>query len=211
MRTILIISLFFGLLTSCKKTSDTKNQEPVKKPVLKTQMDKEPPKLAEKPKVATPKKVEPPKKISIVPADAVEVKTPIVHKTFTLNKEPMIAMESLTMEAAKKLRGYNKKVPLGITVVFKKNGDIHKIEISSHSETPDFITRIEKEWIPKFNDLLHTKPIVGPKGKAIDALSEATMSTDAILKTVDLMRNAYLKNFVKTGKKAKKKGKKGGK
>lgn len=119
-----------------------------------------------------------------LPPDAVTVEKPFVHQTFTLNGQKYVAVDSSTLNETKNIKGY--EAPLQILAFFEENGTLARVKIASHKETPEFIERIEKEWLPKLAGWPKDKVLVGPGG--IDALSEATLSTDAIRKTVDILR-----------------------
>lgn len=119
-----------------------------------------------------------------IPPDAVVVEKPIWHKTFTLDKKKYFVLDSSMLKETKDIKGYG--APLQILAFFEEDGTLARVKIASHKETPEFIERVEKEWLPKFNGLAKDKIILGAGG--IDALSEATLSTDAIRKTVDALR-----------------------
>lgn len=119
-----------------------------------------------------------------LPPDAVTVEKPFVHKTFTLNGKKYVVLDSSTFNETKNMKGY--EAPLQILAFFEENGTLARVKIASHKETPEFIERIEKEWLPKLAGWPKDKVLLGPGG--IDALSEATLSTDAIRKTVDILR-----------------------
>ncbi len=119
-----------------------------------------------------------------VPPDAVVVETPIWHKTFTLEGKKYFLLDSSMIKETRDIKGY--AAPLQIWAIFDESGTLARVKIASHKETPEFIERVEKEWLPKFSGLAKDKLILGAGG--IDALSEATLSTDAIRKTVDALR-----------------------
>jgi Na+-translocating ferredoxin:NAD+ oxidoreductase RnfG subunit len=135
-----------------------------------------------------------------LPKNAKDIKIaekPIYHKLLKVKGKDYIALNSLKVEGGNKILGYHKTIPLEIVAIFDKKGKIYRVLIGSNKETPSFIDEINQTWISKFNNLKIQKPIIGKKGKRIDALTENTMSTEAIKKSVDLLRKEFIKNFIK--------------
>ena len=128
-----------------------------------------------------------------LPPDATVVEAPLWHQTFTLEGKKYVALNSTKYKETKDIKGYT--APLTIVAIFDEAGSIVRVKVVAHKETPEFMERIEKEWLPKFVDVKKDKLILGEGG--IDALSEATVSTDAIRKTVDEMRKLAFVQILK--------------
>ncbi len=183
MRIVLPLYLVCALFVSCKreKGSDGVNPAQEKKPAIPKKRAKTP-SMQRQPMggavmASPPIPTKPPQKAAAVKVEipllkgAKEVQTPVVHKTLTVGKEELIALDSLTLPGGKRVFGFNKKIPVGVTVLFKKSGEIYRVFITSHKETPDWITRMDKEFLQKFNGLKPTDPITKRGKQGIDALS----------------------------------------
>ncbi|PKN24799.1 MAG: hypothetical protein CVU65_10720 [Deltaproteobacteria bacterium HGW-Deltaproteobacteria-22] len=149
------------------------------------------PAMAPDPKTATPPVA--PGALLEIPPDATVVETPLWHQTFTLEGKKYIALNSSRYKESKDLKGYT--APIELAAIFDEAGTIVRVMVVTHKETPEFMERIVKEWLPKLADLKKDKPIVGEGG--IDALSEATVSTTAMTKTIDEMRKLAFTQILK--------------
>ncbi len=197
MKTTFLLSLILVLSACSGKKADPKGatgpekavgkpaEEPAAKPAEEPAA-KPAEKPAEKPVAASPGKIE-------VPENAKTVDQPFWHQRFSLEGKDYIVLNSFKHEKTKDIKGY--EAPIETQVILDNAGNIVSVKILSHKETDSFIERIEKEWIGKFDNHPHDKPILGEGG--IDALSEATLSADALRKAVDILRGEALGHLLK--------------
>ena len=192
--TLIILSSSLLLLACSQKKDNTPAPAPgtdMTAPAMATE-----PAMTPEPAMAVdPKAVDPaaPAKLMEVPADATVVEAPLWHQTFTVEGKKYIALNSSKYKESKDLKGYT--APIELVAIFDEAGSIVRVKVVTHKETPEFMERIEKEWLPKFADLKKDKVIVGQGG--IDALSEATVSTTAMTKTIDELRKLAFTQILK--------------
>jgi len=200
MKKILVILLSSSILLACSQKKDnTPAPSPDMSPPAmqpEPEMAPEPamtpePAMAPDPKTATPPVA--PGALLEIPPDATVVETPLWHQTFTLEGKKYIALNSSKYKESKDLKGYT--APIELAAIFDEAGTIVRVMVVTHKETPEFMERIVKEWLPKLADLKKDKLIVGEGG--IDALSEATVSTTAMTKTIDEMRKLAFTQILK--------------
>lgn len=92
-----------------------------------------------------------------------------------------------TQNLAKDVWGFGGNIPLHI---YLKENHVEKIEVQEHSESPDFFTTVEKSGLLKaWNGLTPQEAI----GKQVDAVSGATMSSTAVIQSVQKAMN-YIQN-----------------
>ncbi|MBU1220742.1 FMN-binding protein [Myxococcota bacterium] len=201
MRKIIIFSLSMFMIVSCSKKKDDAPVPPAKETKVNKQPDKEVVMLA-------PKKIEPEKKpdakpvektpkkevfikADIIPASTVATDKPVKHYQFKIKEKTVLALSSKDFPELKDIKGYTSR--FDVQVAFDEKGNIVAAGFGDNKETPEFMDRVKKEWLAKVQNIKKGTPIIGKGG--IDALSEATVTTEAILKYINALRTIHTKHF----------------
>lgn len=92
-----------------------------------------------------------------------------------------------TRNIAKDVWGFGGNIPLHI---YLKENQIEKIEVQPHSESPDFFATVEKSGLLEAWNGLSPQEAVDKK---VDAVSGATMSSTAVIQSVQKVMN-YIEN-----------------
>lgn len=108
-----------------------------------------------------------------------------------LENENLIYLEN--QENLKQIRGYGGAIKIGVLI--HQNGAIKKVQHISSKETQSYLTKIANS---RFYEQFEQIPL--EKDQAVDAVSGATLTTEAIAKTanalVDLYRNYFIDKLV---------------
>lgn len=200
MTKIIIFSLSIFMIVSCGKKKDDapvppskekKVDKPDKEVVMLAPKKIEPEKKPEvKPAEKTPKK-EVFIKADIIPAGTVATDKPVKHYQFKIKDKMVLALSSKDFQELKDIKGYTSR--FDVQVAFDDKGNIVAAGFGDNKETPEFMDRVKKEWLPKVQSIKKGTPIIGKGG--IDALSEATVTSEAILKYINALRTIHIKHF----------------
>lgn len=120
---------------------------------------------------------------------------PLHYKAFKFNnktqKEDLIGLAFLTTDISPEISGY--AGPIKVMVGIDIKGTINKIHIISHTETPSYMTTLNK-FTAQFKSLdIKSKFKVG---KDIDAISRATITSEAITRAVEKSFKSISKNIL---------------
>ncbi len=92
-----------------------------------------------------------------------------------------------TTTLAQSVEGYNGPTPLKIYI---SKGKIEKIEALKNQETPRYFAKVKKQLLPRWNGMT----VKAAKSAKVDAVTGATMSSNAVIENVKRGLDYYQKH-----------------
>ena len=89
-----------------------------------------------------------------------------------------------TTELGKNIEGYQGTTPLKVYI---KKGKVEKIEFLKSTETPKYYAKVKKALLEKWNGL----KVKEARQQQVDAVTGATVSSEAVIKNVQLALDYY--------------------